>query len=34
MSIETDKLTVELESLLNKLRSLNGVRRLDILGQA
>ncbi len=34
MSIETDKLTVELESLLEKLRSLNGVRRLDILGQA
>lgn len=34
MSIETDKLTVELETLLKKLRSLDGVRRLDILGQA
>lgn len=34
MSIETDKLTVELETLLKKLRSLEGVRRLDILGQA
>ena len=34
MAIETDKLTVELETLLAKLRSLGGVRRLDILGQA
>ena len=34
ISIETDKLTVELEALLENLRALNGVRRLDILGQA
>ena len=34
ISIETVNLAVDLEALLEKLRTLNGVRRLEILGQA
>ena len=33
ISIETDKLSTNLEALLEKLRALNGVKKLDILGQ-
>ncbi|BEU87651.1 ACT domain-containing protein [Selenomonas sp. TAMA-11512] len=32
-SIETKNMTVELESLLDKLRNLKGVKRLEIVGQ-
>lgn len=33
ISIETEKISVDLETLLEKLRALNGVKRLEILGQ-
>ena len=33
ISIETDKLSTNLEALLEKLRSLGGVKKLEILGQ-
>ena len=33
ISIETEKISVDLETLLDKLRALNGVKRLEILGQ-
>ena len=33
VSIETEKLSVGLETLLEKLRALNGVKKLEILGQ-
>lgn len=34
ISIETMNLTVDLEELLDKLRSVSGVKRLEVLGQA
>ena len=34
ISIETMNLTVDLEALLDKLRLVNGVKRLEVLGQA
>ena len=34
VSIETVNLTVDLEALLDKLRMVDGVKRLDVLGQA
>lgn len=34
VSIETLNLTVEIEALLDKLRLVSGVKRLEILGQA
>lgn len=34
VSIETAQLSVELEALLDKLRAVDGVKRLEILGQA
>ncbi len=33
ISMETENLTVDLESLMEKLRELDGVRQLEILGQ-
>ena len=33
ISIETNKLTIDLEALLDKLRMIDGVRRLEVLGQ-
>lgn len=33
ISIETDKLSINLEALLEKLRALGGVKKLEILGQ-
>ena len=34
ISIETMNLSVDLEALLDKLRLVNGVKRLEVLGQA
>ena len=34
ISIETKNLTVDLEALLDKLRMIDGVKRLEVLGQA
>ena len=34
MSIETATLSIDLEALLDKLRLVNGVKRLEVLGQA
>lgn len=34
LSIETAHLSVDLEALLDKLRMVDGVKRLDVLGQA
>ena len=34
VSMETGNLTVELEALLDKLRMVDGVKRLQVLGQA
>ena len=34
ISIETKNLTVDLEALLDKLRMIDGVKRLELLGQA
>lgn len=33
ISIETKNLTVDLEALLDKLRMIDGVRRMEVLGQ-
>lgn len=33
LSIETKDLTIDLEALLDKLRLIDGVRRLEVLGQ-
>ena len=33
ISIETNNLTIDLEALLDKLRMIDGVRRLEVLGQ-
>ena len=33
ISIETNNLTVDLEALLDKLRMIDGVKRLEVLGQ-
>ena len=33
ISVETDKLSVDLESLLDKLRTIDGVNKIEILGQ-
>ena len=33
ISIETKHLTVDLEALLDKLRMIDGVKRLEVLGQ-
>jgi len=33
MAIETNRLTIDLEALLDKLRMIDGVRRLEVLGQ-
>jgi chorismate mutase len=34
ISIETMNLSVDLEALLDKLRMVDGVKRLEVLGQA
>lgn len=34
ISIETAELVIDLEALLDKLRMIDGVRRLEVLGQA
>ena len=34
VSIETAQLSVDLEALLDKLRMVDGVKRLEVLGQA
>lgn len=34
LSIETAELVIDLEALLDKLRMIDGVRRLEVLGQA
>lgn len=34
ISIETANLSIDLEALLDKLRMVDGVKRLDVLGQA
>ncbi len=34
LSIETENMTIDLEALLDKLRVVDGVRRLEIVGQA
>ena len=34
VSIETANLAVDLEALLDKLRMVDGVKRLEVLGQA
>ena len=33
ISIETKDLTIDLEALLDKLRMIDGVKRLEVLGQ-
>ena len=33
ISIETKHLTIDLEALLDKLRMIDGVKRLEVLGQ-
>ena len=33
ISIETKNLTIDLEALLDKLRMIDGVKRLEVLGQ-
>ncbi len=33
LAIETKELSIELEALLDKLRTLDGVKRLEVLGQ-
>ena len=33
ISIETNNLTIDLEALLDKLRMIDGVKRLEVLGQ-
>ena len=33
ISIETKELTIDLEALLDKLRMIDGVKRLEVLGQ-
>jgi len=33
ISVETKNMTVDLEALLDKLRMIDGVKRLEVLGQ-
>ena len=33
ISIETKNMNIDLEALLDKLRLVNGVRRLEVIGQ-
>jgi chorismate mutase len=34
LSVETENMSIDLEALLDKLRVIDGVRRLEIVGQA